>query len=188
MARRQSAAGLIVAWGLVYGAACGGDTDTGGGGDGGSGLSTSAGGQGAGASEDLPEQYCSGQIARDEQCGDQPETLQQCLASSNTACFFDVVRPAIVRDLITCLIERPCGESDDNCFYSVGAAAPTAGQEDYLSACTAKYDTCSGEFSMDYCGATIFTTAMYQQISACLELDCAEVRNCIRGSYPVSCN
>lgn len=168
----------------------GGTTSTGG--QGGSGGTTTTGGTGggtggSGGSVGLEQQYCEGNIARDEQCGDTPPTLEECLADPDLACMFDVVRPEIIAELVNCVISRPCGQSDDECFYNVGAADPTAGQQEYMTACSTKQAACPGSYPDDYCSFTVATTAVYEQMSACLELACDQVADCLEGALPASC-
>ena len=160
--------------------ACDGD-DTGGAGTTGSSGSTSSGG----SSADLIERYCDGIIARAELCGSTPMDLTACLA--NGPCLVDLVRPEIIEDLVTCLIEADCSTSNDSCWYHTGAASPTAGQEDFSTACQAKDAACTTGVKDDYCFFTAGTTERYEAMSACLALPCEQVNDCFEASAPQSC-
>jgi hypothetical protein len=134
------------------------------------------------------EAFCQGKVARDTSCnGSSTETVAACMADSDTACMFDAARPEIIDALVTCLNQRPCGQSDDDCFYQVGADAPTPGQTDYQQACTTKHDACTPSFMDDYCAITIVTSAAYANLMTCLDSACADVAACLDSALPASC-
>ncbi|MCC6526634.1 MAG: hypothetical protein IT373_28560 [Polyangiaceae bacterium] len=169
---------------LLAAGACGNDVDTSGTGGAGAGTTTSTGG----AAPTTPDSYCEGRVARDAACNGTPtETVAECLASPNTNCLFDLARDEIVAALVACLNGRPCSEGDDLCFYQVGADAPVTGQAEYQTACTTKHDACVTGFSTDYCGFTIGSSATFATLTACFDLACADVKACLDGALPASC-
>ena len=166
----------------------GGSTTSQGGsaGDGGSTGDGGSSGDGGGAA-DILTAFCEAEIAHEEECDPaNVDTLEQCLADADTTCFSNF-RPEVQQPLVDCLAARTCDEGDDGCYFEAGAADPTEGQEEYLTGCEAKLTECPGAFSDDYCSITVFTTETYAALTACFDLECAEVEACIEAAFGEVC-
>jgi hypothetical protein len=138
---------------------------------------------------DLERQLCEAVIARDERCGREPDTLDRCLYHDDSQCFFDLIRPEVLELAVPCLADLPCSAMALACIYSAGDETPTTGQQEYLAACTTREDVCEpdGGFA-DYCELPYATTATYDRMMACLQLECDQVLDCLMGARPASCS
>jgi len=135
---------------------------------------------------DPARQLCEAAIAHDEECGREPQSLQDCMYDDGSVCFFDVVRTQVIADAASCVAEQSCGDDMLYCIYLVGEESPTEGQADFLSSCSARREACNESWG-DYCESPYMTTALYDQMTACLSLDCAQIFDCMKGARPASC-
>ncbi|NUP14377.1 MAG: hypothetical protein HOW73_50745 [Polyangiaceae bacterium] len=147
----------------------------------------SQGGGGAASGPVTAEEICEGRTAWEEMCSpDDAITMKECLADPELSCFLESFREDVQRPLLECLYERPCAESDDGCYESVGQANPVEGQEEYIDACMVKFDECH-TFSNDFCAFTILEAQAYTELSACLEGDCDAAETCLNGVFEALC-
>jgi hypothetical protein len=181
----------------LFAVGCGDDSETtGSGGAGGSGTqsSTSTDGTGGGGdggsgggSTDPKTAYCEDEIAWETECDPgNVDTLEACLADGDTTCLFDGIRPGLGEVIGECVHARACDENDDDCYYDAGLVDPAEGQDEYIAACQAKLDECA-EISDDYCAITIFTAERYAAMSACLDLACDAINDCLATEVEASC-
>ena len=189
-----TAIGFAMVLGIV---ACGGgvtEATGGAGGTGNTGGATNTGGTstqstaGGTPGSATAQSYCEGKTAREQKCDPaNTETLSQCLADSDTTCIFTGIRPDVRDALVACLNGRECNTGDDGCYYETGLVNPAAGQNEYISACVAKVDECSGSLENDFCGITLLASKDYVTLGACLQGPCNAVGTCLETAFEAIC-
>jgi hypothetical protein len=139
---------------------------------------------GTGSSVDLT-QFCEQLAAREQSCGDQPETTEQC--KEDWAPLVAYLRSDMWPQLHQCLVERDCQTSDDSCYASVGQNAPPSKLRDtWESKCLAKVAECNGELSDDLCTDgdvpwRLFSDATYEKFTPCFDQDTCDLEACFAG-------
>lgn len=151
-------------------------TDAAGGGPGG------AGGSGGGAFD-----FCAAIATRDASCGE--SDAANC--DGTRACFESMMAPADVEGALKCLAERSCDTSDDSCIAEVQAKhQDEPARKSVSEACMTKYEECkSGDsFADDHCFSVfVVKEALVADYSACFEMACGEISDCIAGLEAPAC-
>ena len=126
------------------------------------------------------QDFCDALLERNQVCGGMAVPDPSCVDDFLTR--VDVVRPDFLCPIADCQINRPCGQSDDQCFL-VGIAASVAAQ-DFFDDCQMTNDACPpGEgLSDDLCDADMYVDSAISEASACFELPCPDRESCLRGA------
>jgi hypothetical protein len=142
------------------------------------GCGGSSSGGGSGSFESTWSNFCRDDAARDQRCGDTPREAE-CLAARS--CFEASWRTSAMGGLLSCLVQRECGRSDDPCFDQAGRAVQkTPTMDRYFPACNAYNEQCGG--SDDYCApvAALLADAVLSELAACMSKPCSEASPCVR--------
>ena len=129
----------------------------------------------------VAQQWCEAQQARAACYGD-PFDMAECLQSA--CCVFSFVRPDAPAAIVPCLGTLSCDEPDDRCFDPNQLGLPPRPEDTtYTEACLDKWSSCGGPFADDYCYAGIVSEALRNQLEACLDESCDQVRDCFRNAF-----
>ncbi len=137
------------------------------------------------------QQYCDADYERLEQCDSsvdwaayKDDIIDECVQESY--CIYqETIREPALAPLLTCLGQRPCDKSEDDCFDEVASSVgQVAGQQDYVAACQDKLSSCPNGSFLAYCTEAdtmwkLFSTELYEALRPCYDLACDQVVDCI---------
>jgi len=131
--------------------------------------------------------YCAAVAARYAKCHDgATDPDERCRMQA--ACWSVIFRPEAVSPLMTCLGSRECTKNDDACVAEVGRSLPeSAGEKEYLAACTTRLAECAGSFSDDWCTDgdipwRLLRDPMYAKLKECFPMACTAIKDCLKNT------
>ncbi len=136
--------------------------------------------------DDAPTSFTAYCTAYRTSCGEEDD----CTAERE-ACFVAAVRDDAQTPLLRCLANRGCDQNDDGCYSQVSATYP--GDAEHRDACRARHDACIGDdgastFGDDWCWEqSLFRPELAASLRACLDLECAEIDDCLDRTFPAAC-
>jgi len=127
--------------------------------------------------------YCQATVNYYATCG---HPLASGYCDSYIQCIQSIFRAEIIPDLIQCVQELPCGQSESACVESISTANIGAVFSEYKSACESRLAACESEFTTDdqhfFCFEDelgVSSDTYIQQTKSCLEKDCNSIRGCM---------
>lgn len=125
--------------------------------------------------------YCKAGADRAARCDSGSFDALNC--EKQVACIRTIARPGEAEPLLTCIMTRECGVSDDKCVAQSAMKYITDPVvQKYVKTCNEKRTACGAPFSDDYCGYDygIYSDDLRSKMQTCVERSCAEVKDCFQ--------
>lgn len=159
-------------------------------------VACGGGGSGGGGTGQVTESQarsaCQKICERQIDCGEEAQTLDECVDECTTETSALPFRADAIRDIADCQAELACGTSDDQC---INECDPTSSHESYESACRAKAQECGITDPAEVNGVCetspsdddsylcLLTPAAIGQLEDCLSLECDQIGPCFEEFY-----